>query len=138
MNKENDPSALNKGGDAHSKIQNFFDTTWNTLISKGRYAIIVVVLIWFGITCYFAPKMGPQTEQPKFISDDNPIWRPIAVSNNEFAAQAEWFKDAIVFWGAGEIDREGESSWDAEFIGKISFDETFDMAAPKTAEHISS
>jgi hypothetical protein len=49
--------------------------------------------------------------------------------SNEFKAQPEYFGDAIVFWGVGEIDREGESKWDPEFIGKIAFDETFDMSA---------
>jgi predicted RND superfamily exporter protein len=55
VTKENDPANLNKGNDAHSKIERFFDTTWNTFIFKGRWVIIVVCLIWFAVTCYFAP-----------------------------------------------------------------------------------
>jgi predicted RND superfamily exporter protein len=106
---ENDPAILIKGMDVHSKVQKFFDTTWNTFVFKARYVIIVVTLIWFGLTCYFAPQMGPQTEQPKFISDDNPVWKPIAIFSNEFDAQADFFGYAYVFWGVGEIDREGEN-----------------------------
>jgi predicted RND superfamily exporter protein len=55
LTKENDPELLNKGSDAHSKIEKFFDTTWNTFIFKARYVIIVVTLLWFGTTCYFTP-----------------------------------------------------------------------------------
>jgi hypothetical protein len=136
MTELNDPQILNKGTDAHSKIDNFFETTWNTFIFKGKYAIIVITLIWFGVACYFTPKMGPQTEQPKFISDDNPIWKPIALMSNEFGAQDDWFTDASIYWGVGEIDREGETSWDPDFIGKISFDDTFDMSAAESQQFL--
>lgn len=59
MSKENDPTILNRGTDAHSRIEKFFGTTWNTYIFKGRFVIIILTLAWFGVTIYFAPKMGP-------------------------------------------------------------------------------
>lgn len=59
------------------------------MISKGKYVIIILVLVWFGLTCYFAPQMGPQTEQPKFLADDNPVWKPIAVMSDEFPADPD-------------------------------------------------
>jgi hypothetical protein len=57
---------------------------------------------------------------------------------NNFGANTDTFADAIMFWGTGEIDREGETSWDPDFIGKPTLDKTFDMSAPATADYISS
>lgn len=98
------------------------------MISKGKYVIIILVLVWFGLTCYFAPQMGPQTEQPKFLADDNPVWKPIAVMSDEFPADPDAYASVQIFWGVGEIDRGGENAWDPDFIGKISFDDKLDMS----------
>lgn len=101
---------------------------WNTFVSKGKYIIVILSLIWFGLSLYFAPQMGPQTEQPEFISEDNPIWKPIATMSEEFPASGDSYADAFIFWGAKDIDREGENQWDPEFIGELLWDETFDMS----------
>ena len=73
--------------------------------------------------------MGPQTEQPAFISEENPIWKPIQVITDEFPSDPAGFDDVTVFWGTEDIDREGETPWDAEFIGDLIWDEKFDMSS---------
>jgi predicted RND superfamily exporter protein len=57
MSRDNDPNKDQV--DSHIKISKFFEEKWNNYISKGRYVIVLVTLIWFGISCYFAPQMGP-------------------------------------------------------------------------------
>ena len=52
---ENDPDVVEAGEDGHSKINRFFDEKWNHMIHKGRFVIVIISLIWFGLTLYFAP-----------------------------------------------------------------------------------
>jgi predicted RND superfamily exporter protein len=77
MTRENDPDRILNKEDRDARINRFFAEKWNTYISKGRFVIVIVTLIWFGISIYFAPQMGPQTKQPLFLAEDNPIWKPI-------------------------------------------------------------
>ena len=55
---------------------------------------------------------------------------------NNFVANSDTNADAIIFWGTGEIDREGESSWDPDFIGEPTLDDTFDMSAPASQKFL--
>lgn len=128
VNDENDPNKIEQGQDAHSRLDKFFDQKWNSAIAKGRYVIVLMSLIWFALACFFAPQMGPQTEQPKFISDENPIWKPIQVMSDEFPADADGYADVSIFWGTSDIDREGETPWDPDFIGDIQWDDKFDIS----------
>lgn len=34
-----------------------------------------------------------------------------------------------IFWGVKDLNTEGGSYWDAEFIGKAIMDETFDLSS---------
>jgi len=36
---------------------------------------------------------------------------------NEFPASGNGYSDVTLYWGAKDIEREGESFWDPEFIG---------------------
>jgi hypothetical protein len=52
---ENDPWKLEQGQDAHSKIENWFEKTWNSSVEKARYVIVALSIIWFVLTLIFAP-----------------------------------------------------------------------------------
>jgi predicted RND superfamily exporter protein len=116
---ENNPNKIEPEKETHRRIENWFDEKWNTFISKGKFVIVILTVIWFGLTLYFAPQMGPQTEQPEFISEENPILKPFFVMTEEFPASGDSYADVTVFWATKDIDREGENQWDPEFIGDI-------------------
>jgi hypothetical protein len=54
----------------------------------------------------------------------------------EFPTDAESFVDVNIFWGVGEIDREGETKWDSDFIGQIKFSNTFDLSKPTSQKFL--
>ena len=56
---ENDPNKIVPGTDAHSRIEKFFDSRWNTFVSKAKFPIVIITLGWFVATLIIAPKMGP-------------------------------------------------------------------------------
>jgi predicted RND superfamily exporter protein len=132
LNEHNDPELTHPELTITSKIIIFFDQVWNRFIYKSRFIIIAVSVTWFVLTAIFAGKIGPQTEQPNFLKDDNPVWQPVATMANEFPQDADRFADVYVYWGTAGIDRAGESKWDPDFIGKIELDGTFDLSAEKS------
>jgi len=52
---ENDPWKVEQGQDSHSRIENWFEKTWNTSVEKTRYVITALSIIWFVLTCILAP-----------------------------------------------------------------------------------
>lgn len=121
LNEMNDPDILNPELTFVSKLIIFFDQIWNSFVFKARYIILIFSVVWFIVACYFTSRMGPQTEQPNFLSDDNPVWKPVAILSSEFPQDAERYSDVTIYWGVGDIDRTGEKLWDPDFIGEISF-----------------
>jgi len=51
------------------------------------------------------------------LSETHPIQRIFTVMTNEFPASGNGYSDVTLYWGAKDIEREGESFWDPEFIG---------------------
>jgi hypothetical protein len=43
------------------------------------------------------------------------------------------FKDVVIYWGVGDIDRTDENRWNPDFIGTIGFSNTFDLS-PKVSQ----
>jgi hypothetical protein len=48
--------------------------------------------------------------------------------SDEFPADADGYADVSIFWGTSDIDREGETKWDPDFIGDIQWDDKFDIS----------
>ena len=46
----------------------------------------------------------------------------------EFPEQAENYYNVVIFWGVKDLDRTGETKWDPDFIGKVIWDESFDLS----------
>ena len=52
---DNDPNKIEPEKEAQRKIERWFDEKWNSIVFKGRYVIVVLTIIWFALTLYFAP-----------------------------------------------------------------------------------
>jgi predicted RND superfamily exporter protein len=50
----NQDDILIKEISAFERIENFFGNTWNNMVFKGRYIILVTFLIWIGFASVFA------------------------------------------------------------------------------------
>jgi hypothetical protein len=47
--------------------------------------------------------------------------------NDNFPSLPESLPNVLIYWGAADIDRTGDSMWDPDFIGTLNFDETFNL-----------
>lgn len=96
---------------------------------KGRYVILFFSFAWFIVTCIFAPQMGPQTEEVKFIADDHPIWEPFGVMLTNFEFSNANKPDINFFWGAASIDKKQVNKWDPDDIGELVWNDEFDPSS---------
>ena len=116
------------------KIENFFGTSWNSMVKKLRFPILLLFAIWLTIAVIFASRIGPLTKEEEFIPKYHPNIRAWTIFGESFTAQEEKSKNISVSlaWGLQDIDREGENPWDPYFIGKIIFDDEFDFTKSKS------
>ena len=53
-------------------------------MNKGRYPIIVIALVWFGISIWQASQLTGLTESEAFIDPENPAARALTILQREF------------------------------------------------------
>jgi len=92
-----------------------------------RYPIIAFSLIWACVSFIYAPQMGPQTKQEPFLKESHPLQKIFNALGKEFDVSSEGLPDVHVYFGADTIDRAGDSPWNSEFIGKLIYDDEFDI-----------
>ena len=75
--------------------------------------------------------MGPQTETEDFLKKKHQLQQVFDTLGDEFGTSTEALPVVKIFWGTDEIDRTGENQWNSTFIGKIGYDEDFDISKPE-------
>ena len=119
-------------------LEKFFSTYWCDGVNKARYVIIMIFTIWVVFASFKAFQIGPLTEAEKFVDDDHPIMLPFMTINNQFPANVESYKKVHYYFGVKDIDRTGESMWDAVFIGEPIMDNQFDMSSVESQTYLQS
>jgi hypothetical protein len=85
------------------------------------------------IACFYASKIGPLTEEEEFIPKYHPNIRAWTIFKENFTEEVEESNhiEINLYWGLKDINREGDNPWDPKFIGKIVFDEEFNLPKPE-------
>lgn len=61
------------------------------------------------------------------MKESHPLQQIFNALGSEFEVSSEGLPDVYIYFGPDDIDREGESMWDSEFIGKLLYDDEFDV-----------
>lgn len=85
-----------------------FDEYVNNFVYKGRWAIVIVSLIWFAIVGYYTSRMGPMTEEQKFIADDHPIMKVLLMQRDHFKRPDNTKPSINFYFGVKETDDTNE------------------------------
>lgn len=72
-----------------SALEKFFGNQWNDGVKMLKFPIIIITIIWLVVAGYFASKLGPLTEQEKFVDDSHPVQRPLTVLANDFNTRSD-------------------------------------------------
>lgn len=98
------------------------------MVHKFRWLIIVVFLVWTFVAAVFASQIGPLTEEEEFLPSDHPIMVTNQILTDEFDGKSNKELFVYLFWGVKDLDKEGGSQWDSNFIGKAIMDDQFDLS----------
>lgn len=101
-----------------------------------RIPIIVITIIWLVVAGYFASKLGPLTEQEKFVDDSHPVQRPLTVLAKDFNTRSDSKPTVQLFFGIKDIDRTDSSMWVSDFVGEAILDEDFNIGIPDSQKFL--
>ena len=77
-------------------------------------------------------QIGPLSKEEEFLPSDHPIQVIIQSLQTKFDGGGNQDMTIDLFWGIKDLDTNGGSHWDPEFIGKAIMDDKFDLS-PKIA-----
>ena len=111
-------------------IEKFFGNRWNTWMSKLKFFILPITLIWIGIALWRALSLESATEAIRRLPDDHWLVKLEDTLSDDFhrTAEAESLTVYLV-WGISKLNRDGVDRWDPTDIGKIVYDDDFDMSS---------
>ena len=120
-----------------SGIDRFFGTHWNTWVFKLRYPIVIITLIIVGLAVWRASELPPAKEVIEWLPDSHPNAKLQDKVREDFN-QGE--NDQVILvnllWGVSGVDRSGTDRWDAADIGKLIWDDDFDLTPEANQQRV--
>lgn len=86
-------------------MERVFDKHINTCVSRFKYLLTALSLIWTVFVLRYAVQIGPSTEANDFISDDNPVMQPFTLVRDEFQQMEEEKTNVNIFFGVEGVNR---------------------------------
>lgn len=111
-----------------SKLDIFFRGPWNDFVYKLRFPIIAIFIIWGIIASVYAGQIGPLSSEEEFLPSDHEIQMALNIIQDKFSGGGNDALNVYLFWGISDLNKEGGSHWDAEFIGEAIMDDNFDLS----------
>lgn len=126
-----------KNASASRWIEIFFQDYWNNFISKFKWIIIPIVLIWVGIAIWRVTEFRSATVALEMLPSDHYLRKLIDSLRNDYHTGGN--DDTInisIIWGIDGVNRGGIDRWDADNRGKIIWDSNFDMSSTSAQQRI--
>lgn len=89
-------------------------------VTRRRWPIIGVAVVWFIVTIIYASKLEPSKTPTQWVPDEDPVQQTLFFENNDFA-KSGLVGQLNVLNGVGKIDREGKNYFDADDIGEATW-----------------
>ena len=106
-------------------------------MSKLKFFILPITLIWIGIALWRALSLESATEAIRRLPDDHWLVKLEDTLSDDFhrTAEAESLTVYLV-WGISKLNRDGVDRWDPTDIGKIVYDDDFDMSSEANQQRL--
>ena len=134
---ELEPGHLNV--DKLRRLEKFFHRTWAPFVKAARIPIFVVFVGLFITGSFFTAKLQPPTEQEQWFPDDHMFTKYTAKSgpNGPFQRSSSDRVAAVsIAWGVSDMDGSEIGKWDPDNVGKIIWDDGFDIRSPAAQLHV--
>lgn len=119
------------------KIEAFFHDKWNHWMFKGRYFIIFFTAVWLGIALWRVLLFESAKTDFRPLPDSH--WLTVLQDSltQDFHTGANDNTIQVSFlYGVTGVDQEDVGLWDASDLGKIIWDDSFDMSSTAAQQRI--
>ena len=122
---------------SETRVERFFATHWNTWTNKLKIPILIGALILVSLAIWRASRIEPATEALKWLEDDHPIEKLRQSLQNDYnQGENDEIIEVSIFWGVRGVDRSGTDRWDPTDIGKIIWDDDFDLTPEANQQRV--
>lgn len=116
------------------------DTFAPIVATPARFAFLAATTIFAVIMITQAIHLGPTTKEDQLLPDWHKFQKIINMFTHDFAqGESTPMKYNTVIWGVDNeepVDRSGVSRFDAEGMGTLNLDSTFDLSATASQEYL--
>ena len=92
---------------------------------------MIIFLAWIGFAAYRSSLMTPPTKPEEFIDDSDILTKASKIVREKFHT-GKFGGISIIyvfyFWGVDGLDKTDVNRWDAENMGNIIWDDSFDLS----------
>ena len=118
-------------------IEKFFTNYWNAWMSKLKFFVFPITLIWIGIAIWRIMSFESSKEPFRALPDNHWIERLEDTLSDDFHKTSEAESIAVyLVWGISSLDRTNVDRWDPTDIGKIVYDDDFDMSSEANQQRL--
>ena len=118
-------------------IEKFFANYWNKWTSKFKFFVFPVTLIWIGIAIWRALSFKIARETVQDFPSDHWIKKLEYTLSRDFHKTSETESITVyLVWGISSLDRTNVDRWDPTDIGKIVYDDDFDMSSEANQQRL--
>ena len=135
-NKDNEIQEMPKVQEL-TLIEKFFHDYWSLWMNKGKFIVFGITIIWVAI-CIWRISLFTTAKDPiQRLPDDNKLRKLDILATNGFHSALDTGKIEVSFiWGIKSIDKSGVGRWDSSNLGKLIYDDTFNLAPVANQQRI--
>lgn len=118
-------------------IERFFRGPWYSFVFRFRFVIVILALVFAGLSVWRATKLEPPVDAEQFLPSSHPLLMALITLQDAFPiSDADELLNVVFTWGVVDIDRKGTSKFNPDDLGDPILDETFDFTKKEVQEHI--
>jgi len=110
-------------------IEKFFRNYWNSWMNKFKFLIFAVTIIWVSFAIWRVTRFKTAKNPIQRLESDHPLEVLDHMVQNDFHSALNTGKIEVSFvWGLEGLDKKGVGRWDPTNLGKLIYDDTFNLA----------
>jgi hypothetical protein len=121
------------GEGKYGAIEKFFNNKWSHFINKLKYIFITIIIVYVGISTYFASQLESLKESETFFPDDHDMYIAGTLLND---AYHQGVSDLVIkvdyIWGVKGIDRSRSDWTDSQDFGTVVWDHDFQVSSEQS------
>ena len=126
-----------KDGKIERIIETFLKDTYSKWILRFKYYILAFFMVIISISIWKASQLEGLSEQEKFFEDSHFMRKAFDYQHFFYGGNINTLTAPQLVWGIHpRMDRSGTDPWKADDVGKVQYDDEFDLSPTDTQQFI--